>query len=286
MNYSFEFKFRSEQGVEFVSIILDRKITHPVEKEIVESRFNKTYKDIADNTGYTLNSVKGIGQNLMEEIRDKTGIENLNKSNAENLIIKLFKNKQVSLKNSNTVSVDSELDLLYPQLEHFLQFRNWKVAEIKTSQIMLTLAYAKKQGYLDKESILRIPCEDLRKIDRLWGVHSDNNYGFSVQAKIWSEKGNRLNIKKEEDWTQTDIVNYLQFADSVGWLDPNNKRNVKFGYGEFLQYDELMSGLEGNPIKGSLPTYNNIFFERRYHPHWHRTSVFFSHFMTCKNNTF
>lgn len=273
-----------EQFVEFVSIVvLERKITHPIEKDIVKSFFDKTYKNIATDNNYKETTVKERGQNLMKEIRKKTGREKLHKTKTKAFIIELYlescKNKQVHLKNDRTTLVASELDLLYGQLEHFLQLEKWKLADIKTNQILLTLADAKKNGYLDGKSVLKIPWEDLQKIDRLWRVHSNNDYGYSVQAKIWIEKGNRPNIKVK-DWTETDRMNYLQFANSVGWLDPN-ELYIEFGYGKFLQYDEQMRRLEDNQIKGSLPT-NSILFERRYYDHWHRMTVFFSRFTTCK----
>ena len=117
--------------------------------------------------------------------------------------------QKVSSENGNAATVDSELDILYEQLEHFLQLKEWKAAEEKTRELLLYLTSSKSKGYLDKESILQIPCEDLLKIDRLWAVYSDNNYGFSAQAEISRETGNRLNIEKEEDWTQTDIENFF-----------------------------------------------------------------------------
>lgn len=283
MNYNHK-PCSKEEFVEFLSItILKRKITHPIQKDIVESFFDKTYKNIATDNNYKETSVKEIGQKLMKEIRNKTGRKQLHKTKAKAFIMERYleydKNKQVHSTNDRTALVASELDILYDRLEHFLKLKKWKLADIKTNQILLALADAKKDGYLDGKSVLRIPWEDLQKIDRLWREHSDNNYGYSVQAEIWIEKGNRPNINVK-DWTETDRMNYLQFANSVGWLDPN-ELDIEFGYGKFLQYDEQMRRLEDNQIKGSLPT-NSILFERRYHDHWHRMTVFLSRFTTDK----
>ena len=292
MSYNSDFSSdeQFEQFKEFVSDkLLQEKLSH-VETILLEGFYkdNQKYNDMTEWSGYAPGHLKNEGAKLIKKIEEKTGLK-INKKTLMITITKCYGEKysddKVSLENGNADTVDSESDLLYDNLEHFLQLKQWKAAEEKTRELLLYLTSSKSKGYLDKESILQIPCKDLLKIDRLWAVYSDNNYGFSAQAKIWSETGNRLNIKKEEDWTQTDIVNYLRFADSIGWLNPNNKKDVDFGYGEFLQYDELMSRQEDNQIKGSLPTYDHIFYEKRYYQHWHRTSVFFSYFIACKKTS-
>lgn len=263
-----------KQLEEFISELIGRKLTI-VETQLLEGLSDdKKYAEI-DN--YSEQYLKETLKNLIKEIKEKTGIEMINKKTFVSVATEIYEKKQASSKNNNIVlsTLDNQIEHYYDQLKHFLKSNNWKAADLKTNKLILILSGREKQGYLDSKSIYKIPFEHLEKIDRLWRAYSDNNFGFSVQTKIWIEKGNRANIKVE-DWTREDRINYLQFAYLVGWLK-SKKADIEYDYGEFFQYDELMKRLEDNQIVGSLPTMN-ILFERRYYDHWHRRTVFFSLF--------
>ncbi|MEH1841791.1 MAG: GUN4 domain-containing protein [Nostoc sp.] len=145
---------------------------------------------------------------------------------------------------------------LYTQLEYFLKVKNWLEADNQTYRLILNIA--KKEKYLDYDSINSFSCPDLRKIDQLWVANSDKRFGFSVQKEIWIKTGNSLGIQPQ-NWTDKDSKNYLQFAKAVGWYKgdtDNEMRNC------WASRDQVLKRIEENGgDMGSLP-WHNFFSER------------------------
>lgn len=80
----------------------------------------------------------------------------------------------------------------YRKLLEDLAAGNWREADEETAKIMLTVANRELQGYLNVEAIENFPCSDLRTIDQLWVQYSDGRFGFSVQKRIYEQKGKDL----------------------------------------------------------------------------------------------
>ncbi len=100
------------------------------------------------------------------------------------------------------------------KLRDLLAAGKWKEADQETANVMLKVAGREKEGWLDRESIEKFPCEDLRTIDQLWVKYSNGRFGFSVQKHIWLEVGGKLGEYDQQIWEN--------FCDRVGWR-VNNK---------------------------------------------------------------
>ncbi|MGL5511217.1 MAG: GUN4 domain-containing protein [Microcoleaceae cyanobacterium] len=105
----------------------------------------------------------------------------------------------------------------YEKLQKLLAAGEWKEADQETARVMLQLAGREKQGWLDRESIEKFPCEDLHTIDQLWIKYSNGRFGFSVQKNIWLECGGKVDYETE-----------CKLGDHIGW-------RVK---GKWIDYDE------------------------------------------------
>jgi hypothetical protein len=101
----------------------------------------------------------------------------------------------------------SEVELLsdvganYTQLRDLLAAGKWKEADEETRGILVKVVGREGTGWLNEESINKLPCTDLRTVDKLWLEYSDSRFGFSVQKRIYEEAG--------RDWEK--------MGDRVGW---------------------------------------------------------------------
>ncbi len=89
----------------------------------------------------------------------------------------------------------------YIQLLDYLAAGQWREADEETTRIMLKVANRESKGYLDVESIEKLPCSDLRIIDQLWVQYSEAHFGLSVQKRIYEEEGQH----------------YINMCDRIGW---------------------------------------------------------------------
>jgi hypothetical protein len=125
----------------------------------------------------------------------------------------------------------SEVELLsdvgadYTQLRDLLAAGKWKEADEETGRIMLKVASREKEGYLDSDSLKKLPCTDLCTLDELWVAYSQGCFGFSVQKRIYEEVG--------KDFTK--------MCDRIGWRQA----------GSWLNYSSLTFNTEA-PL-GHLP---------------------------------
>ena len=95
---------------------------------------------------------------------------------------------------------DAELLLLYAKLESSLRKREWKAADETTKNLLLKVANI-KQDHFSETDFNKIPCEDLRKIDKLWTDYSNGHFGCSAQKDIWQEvKGNLDDFLIQVGW--------------------------------------------------------------------------------------
>lgn len=114
---------------------------------------------------------------------------------------------------------------LYKNLEEYLKNEQWKEADLETMEILIEIADSIESPnqpmkdrdiitWLELKDIDKIPDEDLKTIDKLWVEYSKGHFGFSVQAKIWTEKECR---GKQGEFNF--IIYQNKFAKSIGWYD-------------------------------------------------------------------
>jgi hypothetical protein len=96
----------------------------------------------------------------------------------------------------------------YSELAELLKQQKWKEADELTYKVMLKVANRSSEGWLRVEDTDNFPCEDLRTIDGLWVDNSKGRFGFSVQAKIYTELGGTREYN-EKVWRA--------FGDRIGW---------------------------------------------------------------------
>ena len=131
----------------------------------------------------------------------------------------IVKNDELKNSSFNFESTEHEDNLLgeikllsnkkidYTQLRNLLAAGNWKEADLETCRIMLKISNRGEKGWLDNESILNLPCQDLLTVDRLWVKYSRGRFGFSVQQQIWQEINEST---------------LIAFAERVGWRVEGN----------------------------------------------------------------
>lgn len=108
---------------------------------------------------------------------------------------------------ADDLSSDKGVD--YRKLRDLLKAGSWKEADEETLAVMLKVAGRKKEGWLEKESIDKFPCTDLRTIDQLWVKYSNGRFGFSVQKHIWESVGGKPG--------EYDYETFKKLGEKVGW---------------------------------------------------------------------
>jgi hypothetical protein len=109
------------------------------------------------------------------------------------------------------VPLKSTAGVDYQELQQLLVDRQWQAADKLTNLKLCELAgpVALQRQWLYFTDPKSIPVADLQVIDRLWVVHSEGQFGFSVQREIWvASKKNwdkfwpKIGWKKELAWTR------------------------------------------------------------------------------------
>ncbi|MGB3291428.1 MAG: GUN4 domain-containing protein [Phormidesmis sp.] len=118
--------------------------------------------------------------------------------------------------------------LCYAQLEHYMTVDNWEAADQYTYRLMTQVLGKRWGDYFSAEELITFPCDDLLRIDRLWTMHSQGRFGFSVQKDIYIKCGGVLDGKYHEE----PLVKFIQ---AVDWCKVGTK-----------QYDSLSELLDEN----------------------------------------
>ena len=95
----------------------------------------------------------------------------------------------------------SDVGANYTHLRDLLAAGKWKEADEETRRTMVKVTGRENEGWLNEDSIIKLPCTDLRTVDQLWVEYSKGCFGFSVQKRIYDEVG--------RDWEK--------MGDVVGW---------------------------------------------------------------------
>ncbi|MEH2358473.1 GUN4 domain-containing protein [Nostoc sp.] len=132
------------------------------------------------------------------------------------------------LKNTLALS-DKDTDelLLYTKLEYSLKRQEWIEADEITKNLLLKVANVQEK-YFTVTDFQKIPCKDIRKIDKLWTDYSKGHFGYSAQTDIWQQVNREL-------------------FDFLVELDWGYKEDHRFVYTDKFKYNLP------NPPKGHLP---------------------------------
>ena len=109
------------------------------------------------------------------------------------------------------VCLKSKRNIDYYPLQQLLAKQDFQSADVLTLQKLCELAgpaaIARKWVYFTE--VESFSNEDLLTLDRLWQMHSEGRFGFSVQRKIWLSVGKdygklwtKINWKSENIWTR------------------------------------------------------------------------------------
>ena len=103
------------------------------------------------------------------------------------------------------VPLKSAAGVDYQELQQLLIDRQWQAADKLTNLKLCELAgsVALQRQWLYFTDPKSIPVADLQVIDRLWVVHSEGQFGFSVQREIW--------IASKKNWDK--------FWPKIGWKE-------------------------------------------------------------------
>jgi hypothetical protein len=157
-----------------------------------------------------------------DELKPKswvTKIGNVNKkllASASGAIIVLCLVVQFSNSNISAERTNQEL----AAIENTLKNKQWKLADQKTTEILLREAgindivgSEKEDVKLNEKEIQNISCPILQKLNELWESNSQGRFGFRKQNSIWKS----VNQK-----------NWDEFADHVGWRENNQWTSISF----------------------------------------------------------
>ncbi|MEM6614813.1 MAG: GUN4 domain-containing protein, partial [Cyanobacteria bacterium P01_C01_bin.72] len=136
-----------------------------------------------------------------------------------------------TISETREVELRSERGVDYTELRDLLKQQQWQEADEETTRIILQAAN-RENSYLRQEDIENFPCEDLRTINKLWLVYSDDKFGLSIQKKIYESLGGAKEYNRDI-WDS--------FGDRVGWRKQ----------GRWLSYSELT--MDHNAPTGHLP---------------------------------
>lgn len=109
------------------------------------------------------------------------------------------------------VPLKSEHNIDYQPLQQLLAKQDFQGADVVTLQKLCELAGTAAVGrkWLYFTEVENFSKTDLHTIDKLWLMHSEGKFGFSVQRRIWLSVGKdfsqlwtKINWKSENSWTR------------------------------------------------------------------------------------
>ncbi|HHP7231143.1 MAG TPA: GUN4 domain-containing protein [Xenococcaceae cyanobacterium] len=117
----------------------------------------------------------------------------------------------------STTNNNLDLAAACSRLENLLVAQKWRQADEETYDLILKITNRVKEGWLDYESMPKLPCEVLAEINQLWLKYSEGRFGFSVQKNIWQKLGGKIDYK-----TECLLGKHLGWRDAHGWLDSSH----------------------------------------------------------------
>jgi GUN4-like/ARM-like repeat domain, GUN4-N terminal len=114
------------------------------------------------------------------------------------------------------VPLKSTAGVEYQELQRLLAERDWQAADKLTNLKLCELAgpVALQRQWLYFTDLNSIPSLDLQTIDQLWLVHSEGQFGFSVQREMW--------LATQKNWDK--------LWPKIGWKSGNNWTRYPGGF--------------------------------------------------------
>ena len=112
---------------------------------------------------------------------------------------------------TGVVPLQSQKSVDYQSLQQLIAQQDFQAADVVTLQKLCELAGAAavERKWVYFTEVESFPIEDLLTIDRLWLMHSEGKFGFSVQRKIWLGVGkdfgklwSKISWKSGNTWTR------------------------------------------------------------------------------------
>lgn len=176
---------------------------------------------------FAIGFYNGLGAGKTVEFAYKLGCNSIEIAGIpEHLTPQLLRKNSIDIFSIDIPKKDSPtLAPLYKNLEEYLKNEQWKEADLETMEILIEIADSIESPnqpmkdrdvitWLELKDIDKIPDEDLKTIDKLWVEYSKGHFGFSVQAKIWTERECQ---GKQGEFNF--IIYQNKFAKSIGWYD-------------------------------------------------------------------
>ena len=129
---------------------------------------------------------------------------------------------QSIIETPETPALASAVGIDYLPLEELLKTKNWQEANKLTAQLMLKAVKKEDSGWIDRRTMSKFPCQDLKTLDKLWVKYSKGRFGISVQKRIyqslggkrdyekriWEAVGDRLGWRVNSSWLFEDDLKY------------------------------------------------------------------------------
>jgi len=130
-------------------------------------------------------------------------------------LLKCAKNLGTEEERMSEVELLSDVGANYNLLRDLLATGKWREADEETRGVILKITNRESMGWLNEESINKLPCTDLRTIERLWVEYSQGRFGFSVQkhiyeevARDWEKMGDRVGWRENGKWLSISSLTY------------------------------------------------------------------------------
>jgi hypothetical protein len=109
---------------------------------------------------------------------------------------------------TGVVPLRSSVGIDYSGLQKLLARQDFQAADKLTTEKLCELAGADavQRKWIYFTEVEQLPTEDLHTIDKLWLLHSDGKFGFSIQREMW------LGMNK----------NWDKLWPKIGWKEGNN----------------------------------------------------------------
>ena len=118
-----------------------------------------------------------------------------------------------------SLDLTSEISKInYQRLRQLLSEKRWKDADIETAHKIWEVMKRNQEKFLRSEDIKAFPEKDLKIIDSLWFEHSEGQFGFRVQNRIWQDCGS----PKASHKTWNEFAENVGWRGKIGWASPHN----------------------------------------------------------------
>lgn len=107
----------------------------------------------------------------------------------------------------------------YKQLQDHLAAHRWYEADQETIQLIQEIEGVTNLEHLTPDDIRTFPCGQLQVLDQLWQSYSEEQFGFSVQVRIYQEVGGTFDTTIAQDQKLVE-----QWGERLGWREGDRWR--------------------------------------------------------------